>query len=252
MKKISGIVALSLVAFLLFSSTGYAKAVTKKITAIFGSYVIKVDKKTQKTVTLANGSSVYVPINELTTLTGAKVAKSGTTYTITPLQKEDGITKKDIETLKYYSELQDVYTTLDQLGEDFFNISSDFDIVYGQIDNTGDSALLNDVITDFNESVSDYNDSIDTVDSLLLKAKKLNLYNQNDRNNLYQIQDLLSQSIDSYKLAFDEIDKYISNPNYNSDFANEKNAYKKALESRGLANSGYVKYYKLIQNYKTK
>jgi hypothetical protein len=252
MKKISGIVALTLVAFLLFSSTGYAKAVTKKITAIFGSYVIKVDKKTQKTVTLANGSSVYIPINEVTTLTGAKVAKSGTTYTISPLQKEDGITKKDIETLKYYSELQDVYTMLDHLGEDFFDITNDFDIVYREIDNTGDSSYFTEVLNDFNGNVEYYNDSLDTVDSLLLKAKQLNLYNQNDKNNLYEIQNLLSQSIDSYKLAFDEIDLYISNPNYHSDFANEKNAYKKALEARSLANSEYEKYFKLIQNYKIK
>lgn len=100
MKKKSSAFILVLIAFLVFSNTGYAKAVSKKITAVFGSYLVKVNGKTQSTETLAYGTKVYIPITDLTKLTGATVKKTGTTYAITPVVKEDGITKKHVDAVK--------------------------------------------------------------------------------------------------------------------------------------------------------
>lgn len=117
MKKKSSAFILVLIAFLVFSNTGYAKSVSKKITAVFGSYVVKLNGKTQSTETLANGSKVYVPINDLTKLTGAAVKKTGTTYSITPVVKEDGVTKKHVDGLK--KELEEAKEELEEAKKEF-------------------------------------------------------------------------------------------------------------------------------------
>jgi hypothetical protein len=56
MKKKSSMFIFVLIAFLVVSNTGYAKSVSKKITAVFGTYVVKLNGKTQTTETLAYGS----------------------------------------------------------------------------------------------------------------------------------------------------------------------------------------------------
>jgi tetratricopeptide (TPR) repeat protein len=117
MKKKSSAFILVLIAFLVFSNTGYAKSVSKKITAVFGSYVVKVNGKTQSTETLANGSKVYVSITDLTKLTGAAVKKTGTTYAITPVVKEDGVTKKHVDALK--KELEEAKEELEVAKQEF-------------------------------------------------------------------------------------------------------------------------------------
>jgi hypothetical protein len=115
MKKKSSVFILVLIAFLVVSNTGYAKSVSKKITAVFGSYVVKLNGKTQTTETLAYGSKVYVPMNDLTKLTGATVKKTGNTYAITPVVKEDGVTKKTVSNLKIQVQLMDTYKNLEDL-----------------------------------------------------------------------------------------------------------------------------------------
>jgi hypothetical protein len=115
MKKKSSVFILVLIVFLVVSNTGYAKSVSKKITAVFGSYVVKLNGKTQTTETLAYGSKVYVQMDELTKLSGATVKKTGNTYAITPVVKEDGITKKTVSNLKIQVQLMDTYKNLEDL-----------------------------------------------------------------------------------------------------------------------------------------
>jgi hypothetical protein len=249
MKKKGSLLLLTAIAFLLFANTGYAKAVTKKITAVFGSYVIKLDGKTQKTETLATGSKVYIPINDVTALTGATIKKTGTTYTITPVKKDDGINQTDIEALQFYSEIQNLYSSLEYLGSSFYELSNTLDVAFNEIEDKGTTDFLNnEALSDLNKYITEYNDFIDIVDSKINKAKKLKLNNQNDEKHLNQILDLLSQSIDSYKLAFEDIDNYASGAPYS--FANEKKAYQKALEAQDIAYKRAMVYYNLIQNYK--
>jgi hypothetical protein len=165
MKKKSSAFILVLIAFLVFSNTGYAKSVSKKINAIFGSYVIKVNGKTQNTETLANGSKVYVPINDLTKLTGAAVKKTGTTYAITPVVKEDGVTKKQVDAVK--KELAGVQNDLDdvQLKVEFMNqyklledftvhlymLSEYLDMAYFEIRDSGDTVTLSETLQYYND-----------------------------------------------------------------------------------------------------
>ncbi|CAG9606870.1 hypothetical protein [Pseudoneobacillus rhizosphaerae] len=115
MKKKSSVFILVLIVFLVVSNTGYAKSVSKKITAVFGSHVVKLNGKTQTTETLAYGSKVYVQMDELTKLSGATVKKTGNTYAITPVVKEDGITKKTVNNLKIQVQLMDTYKNLEDL-----------------------------------------------------------------------------------------------------------------------------------------
>lgn len=115
MKKKSSVFIFVFIAFLVVSNTGYAKSVSKKITAVFGSYVVKLNGKTQTTETLAYGSKVYVPMDDLTKLTGATVKKTGNTFAITPVVKEAGITKKTVSNLKIQVQLMDTYKNLEDL-----------------------------------------------------------------------------------------------------------------------------------------
>jgi hypothetical protein len=169
MKKKSSAFILVLIAFLVFSNTGYAKVVSKKITAVFGSYLVKVNGKTQTTETLANGSKVYIPITDLTKLTGTAVKKTGTTYAITPVVKEDGITKKHVDAVKkeltlvkknhqdvkIMVQFMDTYKNLDDF-QDSLNYLNDFlAYAYYDIKVSKDMSKLNATEAFYNEMVGD-------------------------------------------------------------------------------------------------
>jgi hypothetical protein len=254
MKKKSVLFTTALLFVFIFSNTGYAKAVKKKIEVTFGAYIVQLSGKNQTTETLYYNSKVYIPINDVSKLTSATVKKKGNTYNITPVKKEDGIDQVDINTIKFYSEMQNLYASLELLGDNFFRVSNSLSLAYNEISHTGKTDYLNSSVLDnFNSNINYYNDYIDIVESKISRAKDLKLFNQKDQNNFYEILNLLLDSIDSYKLAIDDLNKLaISNSDY--DFgkyhANAQNAYESALEAQKIASNGYNSYYEAIQNHK--
>lgn len=253
MKKISSVVIAVILVFSLFSTTGYAKAVTKKITAVFGSYVIKLNGEAQKTQTLATGSTVYIPINEITLLTGATVKKSSDTFNITPVKKEDGITYKDIATLKHYNEMQDFYKTLDELGDNLFDLSTALGISFDEIMLYKTSNYLNnDFLNRLNTNINRYNTLLNEVVIKVNSGRVVGIYSQADQDNLNQITKLLSNSIDAYKLAYTDLNNFAasqSSYDLGKYHANGKNGYENALKAQELSFNGYQKYYSLIKDY---
>lgn len=150
-KKIFFIAVAILFTGILFTNTGYAKAVTKKITAVFGSYVIKVNGTTQKTESLANGSKVYIPIDEVSKLTGSKVSKSGSTYNIVPVKKEDGITRSNVEEIKIMVRFLDSYDRLEDYQRSIGFIWDFLDYSYYDIRDNDSVEELNDTINKYNK-----------------------------------------------------------------------------------------------------
>jgi hypothetical protein len=123
MKKKGSVFIFVLIALLVVSNTGYAKSVSKKITAVYGSYVVKLNGKTQTTETLADGLKVYVPMDDLKKLTGATVKKTGNTYAITPIVQEDGVTKKTVNNLKIQVQLMNTYKNLEDLTDHHIHLA---------------------------------------------------------------------------------------------------------------------------------
>lgn len=238
----------------MFSNTGYAKAIKKKIEVTFGAYIIQLNGKNQSTETLYYNSKVYIPIKDVTKLTGAAVKTNKNIYNITPVKKEDGIDKEDINKIKFYGEMQHLYRALDSIGDGFFSLSSTMDIAYDEIDRTGKTDYLNNtVLARLNRNIEYYNDYIGIVEIKLARAKTLKLFKQSDQDNLYEILNFLSNSIDSYKLAYDDLNNLaVSNSDYGFGkyHANATNAYEKAIKAQESANKGYNNYYDAIQNFK--
>ncbi|WP_338782429.1 hypothetical protein [Metabacillus sp. FJAT-52054] len=141
MKKKGVLVLVSvLVLSMLFVSTGYAKSVTKKISAVFGAYVIKVNGKQQKTETLASGSKVYIPITEVSKLTDASVSRSGKTYNVKSVKGD----------LKTWVKLMDYYKRLDSSLEGHYMIGDFMDRAYIDIRDNNSLKELDNVIDKYN------------------------------------------------------------------------------------------------------
>lgn len=245
MKKKSSAFILVLVAFLVFSNTGYAKSVSKKINAIFGSYVIKLNGKTQSTETLANGSKVYVPINDLTKLTGATVKKTGTTYSITPIVKDDGITKKQVDAVK--KELAEVQNDLDnvQLKVEFMNqykmledftvhlymLSEYLDIAYFEIGESGNKEALDETIQQYNDLNGLFTDLTKEYEGIESTAKKAGFDYEEDSDIVKEIIEGYENSLELMGESLDLLEEYAETSN--EDLADE--SYNKSSEALDLA-----------------
>lgn len=259
MKKKNLVIAATLAGTLVFANTGYAASVTKKITAIFGSHVIKKNKVDQKIQTLAYGSNVYIPVSKITSLTGATVAKSGNVYNITPVKKEDGITRANINVLKYYGEVQDLYDALDELGERLIDNDDQIFIAYTYYrdedhrdEDPSNNEYLNNIIHELGKNTETLNHNIYYVESVLADGKKLGKYTADDQSRLNQILNCLSDAIDGYQSAVENLYLYVtsgSNEGEDRLISDLDGAYKKSSDAQDLSSKGYSKYFDLIQNY---
>jgi hypothetical protein len=259
MKKKSSAFILVLIAFLVFSNTGYAKSVSKKINAIFGSYVIKVNGKAQNTETLANGSKVYVPINDLTKLTGAAVKKTGTTYAITPVVKEDGVTKKQVDAVK--KELAKVQNDLDdvqlkvqfmnqyKLLEDFtvhlYMLSEYLDMAYFEISESGATGTLNETLqyyNDLNELLADLTKAYAGIETT---AKKEGFDYKEDSGIVKEIIAVYEDSLELMDESLDLLGEYAKTSNEtlaDESFNKSSSALDLAYDAEELSLQGYSYY----------
>jgi hypothetical protein len=259
MKKKSSAFILVLIAFLVFSNTGYAKSVSKRITAIFGSNVIKVNGKTQSTETLANGSKVYVPINDLTKLTGAAVKKTGTTYAITPVVKDDGVTKKQVDAVK--KDLAGVQKNLDdvQLKVKFMNqykILEDFtvhlymfseylDMTYFEIRDGGGKGTLNETQQYYNDLNGLLDDLTKEYARLETTAKKVGFDYKEDSRIVKDIIAVYKSSLVSMGESLDLLEEYAETSNENiadESFNKSSEALDLAYDAEDLSLQGYSYY----------
>jgi hypothetical protein len=259
MKKKSSAFILVLIAFLVFSNTGYAKSVSKKITAIFGSYVIKVNGKAQNTETLANGSKVYVPINDLTKLTGAAVKKTGTTYAITPVVKEDGVTKKQVDAVK--KELAGVQKDLNevQLKVEFMNqykmledftvhlymFSEYLDMAYFEIRDGGDKGTLNETQQFYNDLNGLLDDLTKEYAGLETTAKKVGFDYKEDSSIVKDIIAVYDSSLELMGVSLDLLEEYAQTSNENiadESFNKSSEALDLAYDAEELSLQGYSYY----------
>lgn len=248
-KKIFFIAVAILFTGILFTNTGYAKAVTKKITAVFGSYVIKVNGTTQKTESLANGSKVYIPIDEVSKLTGSKVSKSGSTYNIVPVKKEDGITRSNVEEIKIMVRFLDSYDRLEDYQRSIGFIWDFLDYSYYDIRD-------NDSVEELNDTINKYNKYLEQLEKInvnfegLVKQAALKKYNTkieeaffNGIYNDYQNSlENLSKSLDELKLYY-QTGNEIHIKNYR-DYAD--NALKYSYDAEDKAFNRYLYFTDII------
>jgi hypothetical protein len=206
MKKRLIVLAFVLAFSVLFANTGYAKSVTKKITVVFNSYVIKLKGKAQTTETLTYGSKVYIPVTELTKLTGASVKKTGNTYDITPVNKEEIKTMANI--MDMYKRLDDKLSVIPLMSEFLFR--SFDDIKYN--DSTDD---LNQTIGKYNSLFKTYENSKFEINDLV-KASAAEGYNMNEDEKHF------SSILSDYDRSLSYISESLDNLNDYYQLGNEK------------------------------
>ncbi|MBS4173463.1 hypothetical protein [Bacillus sp. FJAT-49736] len=242
MKKKS-IVLVAAVLFLsvVFGNTSYAKSTAKKITAIFGSYLVKVSGKKQNTTTLANGSTVYVPINELSKLTNATVKKSGNTYNITP-----GVPQKNVDEMKFMVNIMNQYQRLDDLGDFIITMSRGFEIAKDSMISNGTRTELDSKLVNYDSVIDEYNDQLKMVNAMQKQAKTKNYSYTSDFAQMNII-------LNDYYRAFDDLDAAVSslenyyktkNDKYIDDFYNNTDsAWDNCYAGKNISSTGYFKLY---------
>jgi tetratricopeptide (TPR) repeat protein len=282
MKKKCSVLIIVLMAFLVFANTGYAKSVSKKITAIFGSYVIKINGKTQSTETLANGSKVYIPINDLTKLTGAAVKKTGTTYAITPVAKDDGVTKKNVDAVKKElektkqeleealenlkkaqtededSDLDDVvlmvqymdtYKNLEDFQGYLYYMNDMLNYSYFAIKDGGDEKQLNETEIYYNSLVEELNAMSDNFEAITEKAESQGFDSSDDQEIVEEIVAKYESSLKLMEEAINLLKKYAetSEEKFADDsYDKASEALDAALEAQEKAYDEYIYYFEEI------
>lgn len=249
-KKKSFIAVVVLLVSVLFANTSYAKSVTKKITAVFGSYIVKVNGKTQKTTTLKTGSTVYVPINVVSKMTGAKVKKSGSTYNISPVKKEDGITRKNIDNLKIKVNFMNYYNQLNNYYDGINLLCNFLDYSYYDIEDNNSVDELNSTIDKYNRNLK-YLDDLQNNLVNLVKPSALKGYNTiKDEQVIGDILDNYNTSMYYISKALDDLKSYSETRDKSKISSYQKyssKAFNTAIDAADQASENYYDYLSIIE-----
>jgi hypothetical protein len=241
MKKRSLILLTIVLSFsVLFATTGYAKTVTKKISAVFGSYVIKMNGKTQKTETLATGSKVYIPVTEIPRLTGASVKKDGKTYNITPVNKEQ---------IKIMVRIMDMYNTLDGKLDGAYLISHFVHFSYDDIKQTNSPDTLNQTIAKYNTLLKTYDNTIYQINDLVKSSAAKGYNMRTDENHFNNILSDYEKSLNEISKALDVLKEYYETENEqiaDSYIDNVNSGIKYGFDGREKAFNRYKYYFNTI------
>lgn len=225
-----------LLAVLLFTNTGYAASVTKKISAIYNSYVVKSNGIIQKTETVQIGSKVYIPITDVSKITGADVSKSGNTYNLVSNSSNSEEIKENVRILHQYKGLID-------LGE---YIGS----MYNYLSNATDEIILNNnrseldkTIDHFNKVIiANYNSQLTNIENLKERVESKGYSMKTDYNNMSTIINEYSDSINLIKQGIQQIEEfYNTSSSYNQ--SQSYNYLSKGAEKRRSAQSYASKEY---------
>jgi type II secretory pathway component GspD/PulD (secretin) len=183
---------------------------------VFNSYVMKLNGKAQTTETLAYGSKVYIPVTELTKLTGASVKKTGNTYDITPINKEE---------LKIMVRIMAFYNRLDGKLDGPNLISSYIHQSFDDIKYNDSVAELNRTIGKYNTLVKYREDSTFEINDLVKPSAAQGYNMKEDEKYFSSILSDYDQSLVYISNALDDLKNYYQtgNQKYETNYVNNLN-----------------------------
>ncbi|GED16554.1 hypothetical protein [Aneurinibacillus migulanus] len=157
-------------------------------------------------------------------------------------------TENDIQTVKLYSQISNMYINLQDLNRGVGKLSEGLSLAYNDMRVNGSSTMYTNVQKAHAQFTDLYSKRVKEVQALarLASANKINV---SDMNTILEKSKI---ALEQYDEALQALNNVFENPNeytMNQYVSKEKAAYKKISEGEQLARQGYQRFYNIIQKY---
>ncbi|MCL6585015.1 MAG: hypothetical protein K6T72_00600 [Anoxybacillus sp.] len=240
-----------LLALILVPTTGLAKPIKKKIEVIFGAYQIQLNSKATQLPTLTYQNTIYVPIRVVQEM-GEKVEVKNGKVHIQTAPKEDGITKKDVNKLKLYNEMQLRYKEVQDFSDALGDLYHYLGIVVDEYEAYGKSPFFKELQKHHATLKTLRKQQMDSLSKTYQLAKSLNVNISEDEMNLNDSYILLNKSLGFYEEAIKYLEGYISTGSaqqFNEYLRYASNAADDARSAFEIGTDGYTKWFERVKKY---